>query len=86
MVMELLDCSGDIHDIIHGSDQWVQVRNNGLDTGAKLRKGLIMRDGNDVYMYVMDRQLKIEISLGLARGMKELRASKVSPLTRTHPF
>eukprot|EP00037_Helgoeca_nana_P022712 m.233422 g.233422 ORF g.233422 m.233422 type:complete len:647 (+) comp26090_c1_seq1:67-2007(+) len=77
MVMELLDCSGDIHDVIHDSRQWVQVRHNGLDTGAKLRKGLVMHDGNDVYMYTMNRQLKVEISLGLVRGMKELRGAKV---------
>jgi hypothetical protein len=50
MVMELLDAKGDIHDVIHDDARWVKVRDRGVDTGARLKKGLLMHDGHDVWM------------------------------------
>lgn len=52
MVMELLDCEGDVHDVIHDDTWWVKVRDRGMDTGAKIKKGLLMHDGHDVWMCV----------------------------------
>eukprot|EP00041_Stephanoeca_diplocostata_P037507 m.1422511 g.1422511 ORF g.1422511 m.1422511 type:complete len:676 (+) comp25050_c2_seq6:303-2330(+) len=77
IVMERLVCDGDVHEVIHCDDSWECVRSRGRDTGKRMVKQLLMKDGHDVFSYQMQRSLKIEISLGLARGLRALREAGV---------
>jgi hypothetical protein len=37
LVMERLNCNGDLHDEIHSEEHWCCLRDNGVDTGESVR-------------------------------------------------
>ena len=54
IVMEKLNCSGDLHDEIHSESHWVCLRDEGVDTGASVRNHYITVDGHDVKAPALD--------------------------------
>lgn len=77
IVMERVNCDGDVHDEIHSEEYWVCLREAGKDTGVSVRNHFVTVDGHDVWAYVMPRELKLRLGLDLARALRELERAKV---------
>ena len=77
IVMERVNCDGDMHDEIHAEDHWACLRDNGVDTGVSVRSSYWTTDGNDVWAYLMPIELKLRLALDLARSMRELERASV---------
>ena len=78
LVMEKVDGRGDLHAEITASRWWDCIRENGDDTGRRLRACYTMTDDDgDLYSYTMPRCLKLELAEELVRGMVELRRSNI---------
>eukprot|EP00039_Didymoeca_costata_P006877 m.94197 g.94197 ORF g.94197 m.94197 type:complete len:488 (+) comp13433_c0_seq1:409-1872(+) len=76
LIMERLECNGDVHDIISSDSNWVLLRRKGVDTGARFGQ-LQMELGPDLWSYTMLRSLKILISIGLSRALSQLRPHRI---------
>ena len=77
IVMERVNCDGDMHDEIHAEDHWACLRDNGVDTGVSVRSSYWTPDGTDVWAYLMPIELKLRLALDLARSMRELERASV---------
>ena len=77
IVMERVNCDGDVHDEIHSENHWICLREQGKDTGVSVRNHFITVDGTDVWAYVMPRELKLRLGLDLARALRELERANV---------
>ena len=71
------NCSGDLHNVLHAEENWTLVREGGRDTGRPIRNNLLLREGLDVWAFTMLRSTKVELSLGLARALGELKRSGI---------
>ena len=68
LVLENVECDGDLHDTVHDSDNWECLRSGGEDTGAKLKSHYATTDADDdAWAFVMPRSLKLTVAEDLAR-------------------
>lgn len=68
LILEHVECDGDLHDTLHGSDNWECVRSCGEDTGAKLKSRFVSTDEeDDAWAFIMPRSTKLAIAEDLAR-------------------
>ena len=68
LVLESVDCDGDLHETIHGSEHWECLRSGGEDTGLKLKSRYATTDDDDdAWGFTMPRKLKLMVAEDLAR-------------------
>lgn len=68
LVLENVECDGDLHDTVHDSDNWECLRSCGEDTGAKLKSHYATTDADDdAWAFIMPRSLKLTVAEDLAR-------------------
>ena len=70
LLLEHVDCDGDLHDTIHGAKHWESLR-AGCDE-ATLHRRLAPRYAassakDDAWSFVMPRALKLKIAIDLSR-------------------
>lgn len=68
LVLEHVDCDGDLHDTIHSSDNWECLRSGGEDTGARLKSRYATTDADDdAWAFILPRSQKLTVAEDLAR-------------------
>ena len=68
LILERVECDGDLHDTIHDSDNWECLRSGGEDTGAKLKSRFATTDADDdAWAFILPRSVKLAIAEDLAR-------------------
>ena len=78
LVMEKVESRGDLHQEITSQRWWDSIREGGEDTGRRLRGNYTMTDDDgDLFAYTMPRRAKLQLAEEMARGMLELRASRI---------
>ena len=74
LLLEHVNCDGDMHDTIHGAKHWDCLRSCGEDTGARLRGRYTTTDADDdAWAFVMARGLKLRVAVDLAMSIHEMK-------------
>jgi hypothetical protein len=63
LLLEHVECDGDLHDTIHGATHWESL--SGGATGSKVRSAHV--DTDAAWTFVMPRALKVQVARDLAR-------------------